>query len=101
MIVLLVGLAAIFGGGIGSFAGVIASRGLRGSLGGRSRCESCSRPLSWYELIPIVSYPALGGRCRTCHARVSLVVYAWEVGGALLALALAFPIALTLGVPPP
>jgi leader peptidase (prepilin peptidase)/N-methyltransferase len=100
MIVLLVALVAIFGGAIGSFAGVIASRGLRGSLGGRSHCDSCGRSLTWCELVPIVSYPALRGRCRTCHARVSLDVYAWEVGGALVALAFAFPIALTLGVPP-
>jgi leader peptidase (prepilin peptidase) / N-methyltransferase len=99
MIVILAVCVGFFGGALGSFAGVVASRGLRQSIGGRSRCDSCARCLIWYELIPIVSYPALRGRCRTCHARVSLGVYAWEVGGTLLALALALPIALALGVP--
>lgn len=98
MIILLVALAAVFGGALGSFAGVIASRGLRGSLGGRSHCDSCGRSLSWYELIPIVSYPALRGRCRTCRAGVGIRVYAWEVGGALFALAVVLPIALAAGV---
>lgn len=84
---------------MGSFAGVVVSRGPRGSLAGRSHCDSCGRSLSWYELIPIISFPALRGRCRTCKARVSLGVYAWEVGGALFALALALPIALALGAP--
>jgi leader peptidase (prepilin peptidase)/N-methyltransferase len=38
----------------------------------RSRCGSCERPLAWYENIPVVSYLALRGRCRTCRARISL-----------------------------
>jgi leader peptidase (prepilin peptidase)/N-methyltransferase len=37
-----------------------------------SRCGSCDRPLDWYENIPIASYLALRGRCRTCQARISL-----------------------------
>jgi prepilin signal peptidase PulO-like enzyme (type II secretory pathway) len=99
MVVVLAVFVALFGGAIGSFAGVVASRGLRESLGGRSHCDSCGRSLSWYELIPIVSYPALRGRCRTCRARVGIGVYAWEIGGALLAFAVAVPIALALGLP--
>ncbi len=39
---------------------------------GRSHCESCQRELRWYELIPIVSFIIQGGRCRSCHARVSI-----------------------------
>jgi leader peptidase (prepilin peptidase) / N-methyltransferase len=38
-----------------------------------SRCTSCGRELSWYENIPVLSYAALGGRCRTCRAPISLV----------------------------
>jgi leader peptidase (prepilin peptidase)/N-methyltransferase len=38
-----------------------------------SRCTSCQRPLSWYENIPVVSWLALGGRCRTCGERVSVM----------------------------
>jgi prepilin signal peptidase PulO-like enzyme (type II secretory pathway) len=95
--IVLVGLfTGILGGALGSFAGVIAARGLRPSLGGRSHCDHCRRTLQWYELIPILSYPALRGRCRTCHSRVGVGVYAWEVGGAVLALAVATPMTLAL-----
>jgi leader peptidase (prepilin peptidase)/N-methyltransferase len=38
-----------------------------------SRCTSCGRELSWYENIPVLSYVALRGRCRTCRARISLM----------------------------
>jgi leader peptidase (prepilin peptidase)/N-methyltransferase len=54
------------------------------------------RTLEWYELVPLVSYPALRGHCRTCHARVRFGVYLWEVAGALLAVAVALPITLAL-----
>jgi len=101
MVVILAVFVALLGGAFGSFAGVVASRGLRESMRGRSHCDSCGRSLIWYELIPMVSYPALRGRCRTCRALVGLRVYAWEVGGALLALVIALPIALALGVPAP
>lgn len=38
-----------------------------------SRCTSCSRALSWYENIPVVSWLALRGRCRTCGQRISVI----------------------------
>jgi leader peptidase (prepilin peptidase)/N-methyltransferase len=38
-----------------------------------SHCTSCSRPLAWYENLPLVSWLALRGRCRTCGTRISLV----------------------------
>jgi prepilin signal peptidase PulO-like enzyme (type II secretory pathway) len=56
-------------------------------MSGRSHCEGCARTLAWYELVPLLSYPALRGRCRTCHTTVGFRVYAWELGGALIALA--------------
>ena len=99
MLVVIGVFAALVGSALGSFAGVVASRGFRGISGRPLHCDSCGRSLSWYELIPIVSYPALRGRCRTCHARFGKGVYAWEVGGALLALAMALPLALAIGVP--
>jgi leader peptidase (prepilin peptidase) / N-methyltransferase len=36
-----------------------------------SHCTSCNRSLSWYENIPLVSWMALGGRCRTCRTPIS------------------------------
>lgn len=38
----------------------------------RSHCMSCNHVLSWYELIPIISFLIQRGRCRHCHAKVSL-----------------------------
>lgn len=37
-----------------------------------SHCTACNRPLRWYENIPVVSWAALRGRCRTCHAPISV-----------------------------
>jgi leader peptidase (prepilin peptidase)/N-methyltransferase len=91
--------AALMGAALGSFVGVLASRGFRDSLSGRSRCDSCGRNLVWYELVPLVSYPALRGRCRTCRAGVGVSVFLWEVGGALVALSVAVPISLALNLP--
>lgn len=38
-----------------------------------SRCTTCDRALSWYENIPVVSWLALRGRCRTCGERISVM----------------------------
>lgn len=32
----------------------------------RSVCLHCGRQLSWYDMIPVVSWVMLRGRCRTC-----------------------------------
>ena len=79
-------LAVLAGASVGSYAGVVASRGWRGSLEGRSRCDSCARELRSWELVPLLSYPLLRGRCHTCGARVPFATYAWELGGAAVVL---------------
>ncbi len=57
---------------IGSFLNVVAYRyGTSKSLGGRSSCMSCCQQLKWYELIPVVSYVLLSGKCRTCKSKIS------------------------------
>lgn len=38
----------------------------------RSHCMSCGYQLKWYDLIPLVSWIALGGKCRKCKKRVSI-----------------------------
>jgi leader peptidase (prepilin peptidase) / N-methyltransferase len=35
-----------------------------------SHCTTCDRPLEWHENIPLVSWLALRGRCRTCQTRI-------------------------------
>ncbi len=32
----------------------------------RSRCRACGRTLKWWENVPVLSWLALRGRCRTC-----------------------------------
>src|SRR3989344_3688860 len=38
---------------------------------GRSRCPHCGHALVWYDLIPLVSWLGLGGRCRYCQTAIS------------------------------
>jgi prepilin signal peptidase PulO-like enzyme (type II secretory pathway) len=65
--------AFILGASLASFLEVVADRLPRGERPfGRSRCVSCKRTLEWFELVPIVSWFALKGRCRTCGARIPL-----------------------------
>jgi leader peptidase (prepilin peptidase) / N-methyltransferase len=37
-----------------------------------SHCTACDRPLAWFENVPVFGWLALGGRCRTCRARISV-----------------------------
>src|SRR5690606_13642125 len=36
-----------------------------------SRCTNCGRSLSWFDNIPVLSWLAVRGRCRTCRAPIS------------------------------
>jgi leader peptidase (prepilin peptidase) / N-methyltransferase len=82
-------LAAIaFGPGlaIGSFLNVVAVRLPleRSVVHPRSACMSCGNELAWYDNVPLVSYALLGGRCRSCGVRISLLYPAVELATALL-----------------
>jgi prepilin signal peptidase PulO-like enzyme (type II secretory pathway) len=70
----------ILGAVIASFAGVVAERLHTGEswMAGRSRCNSCGRPLSAPDLIPILSWLLSRGRCRTCKARIPWQYPAYE-----------------------
>ena len=68
----------VFGIVIGSFLNVVSLR-YDGDhfvldptvIGGRSHCPSCGRTLRWFELVPVASFFAQRGRCRTCGVRLS------------------------------
>ena len=64
-----------FGLAVGSFLNVCIYRlPRRESLNWpASHCASCDRPLAWYENIPLASWLALRGRCRTCRAPISAI----------------------------
>lgn len=49
-----------------------------------SHCTACSHTLNWYELIPVVSYIFLRGKCKVCQSRVSPIYPAMELLTGLL-----------------
>lgn len=65
--------AAVLGLVLGSFYSVCVSRGIAGTSIVRppSHCPHCGHRLAWWELLPLVSYLALRGRCFACRARIS------------------------------
>lgn len=38
-----------------------------------SRCPACRRTLRWIEMVPVLSFIWLGGRCRACRARIDVL----------------------------
>lgn len=90
-------LAAPF---VGSFLGVLIRRLPRGEpvVLARSRCERCGHALGPAELVPLVAYAVLRGRCRTCRGRIGAFHPAVELAAAAVALwaALAAPDPATL-----
>lgn len=63
----------VFGAVIGSFLNVLIYRLPRGQSIVRppSACPSCGGRIRPWDNIPVLSYIALGGRCRDCKARIS------------------------------
>lgn len=66
---------------VGSFLGVLVVRydALASALVGRSACPVCSAKLGAVDLVPILSWGALRGRCRHCHSPISLFYPAIEL----------------------
>jgi leader peptidase (prepilin peptidase)/N-methyltransferase len=50
------------------------------SLEDRSQCLHCGYQLKWYDLIPIMSWLSLKGKCRTCKHAIGWFELAMEVG---------------------
>lgn len=59
----------------GSFFLVVGSRLPKGEsiVKPSSHCEGCNHPLKWYDLIPVVSYISLRGKCRYCQKKLSIL----------------------------
>ncbi len=66
---------------IGSFLGVVIDRSpLKKSVfKGRSCCTYCEKKLGIFDLIPIVSFILLGGKCRYCHKKISIYYPIFEI----------------------
>jgi len=80
-------IALLFGCVFGSFLNVVITRIPRHEsvVYPASHCRSCGRALSWWENIPVASYIALGGRCRTCRAPIGIRHLLVELGSGLIA----------------
>lgn len=77
--------AALAGACIGSFVATLALRTPQGWSGmwlGRSRCPACKRPLDARDLVPLLSWLMLRGRCRYCGAPLGLWYPAIELAAA-------------------
>ncbi|WP_373893056.1 A24 family peptidase [Virgibacillus sp. CBA3643] len=75
MDVIFVVLFFLFGLIFGSFFNVVGLRVPRNQTfsNDRSFCPACKHILSWYELIPVVSYVIQQGKCRHCHGKISSI----------------------------
>ena len=81
----------------GSFLNVVAARlPLRKSIvRPSSACMSCGAGIAWYDNVPLLSYLALRGRCRSCRTRISAVYPAVELVTGLLVAACVLRFGLT------
>jgi leader peptidase (prepilin peptidase) / N-methyltransferase len=80
-------LGAVFG----SFGNVLVDRlPANQSLTGRSHCVGCKKTLRAWELIPIISWILLRGRCARCGDHIPVRFTFVEAASALLFLAAAY-----------
>jgi len=68
-------IVGIFGLILGSFLNVVIYRLPRKEslIFPASHCPVCSTPIKYSDNIPILSYIILGGRCRSCYAKISWI----------------------------
>ncbi|MGH7204161.1 MAG: prepilin peptidase [Candidatus Levyibacteriota bacterium] len=73
MLIVFYVLIFIFGTAIGSFLGVVVDRLVNNEsiLKGRSHCDHCRHNLHPLDLVPLVSFLLLKGKCRYCHIKLS------------------------------
>lgn len=87
----LIPILFIFGAIIGSFLNVVLYRFHTGkSLQGYSHCLSCARRLSPFELVPLLSYLAIRGRCFACRSYVPVRYFLVELLTAVLYVSVLF-----------
>ncbi len=87
---------------IGSFLNVLVDRmpSEESSLKGRSHCDSCKHVLSLIDLIPIISFVMLQGKCRYCGHAMGLYYPLVElITGLLFAFSAYFVLGGSTGAP--
>lgn len=78
----------ILGTVVFSFGGVCISRipQRKSVVGGRSECDSCVSVIKWYDLIPVLSYLILRGKCRNCGTKIPVYCFVVEILGGVIGL---------------
>jgi leader peptidase (prepilin peptidase)/N-methyltransferase len=73
---------------VGSFLGVLITRlPARAPVAlARSACPHCGTPLGALDLVPLISFVVLGGRCRHCRAPIGRFYPAVELAATAVAL---------------
>lgn len=76
----------LLGASIGSFLSLVAIRLPEkfNIINLPSRCDQCANNLRFYELIPLFSYLALKGKCKTCHHKIDPSLFFTELLTAFL-----------------
>lgn len=64
----------LYGIVIGSFLNVLIYRiPIKENIAtDRSHCMTCGAKIKWYDLVPLVSYMFLRGKCRNCGTKISM-----------------------------
>jgi leader peptidase (prepilin peptidase)/N-methyltransferase len=95
---MLIVVAFVFGAIVGSFLNVCIVRIPKGDsiVDPPSRCPACNTAIRFYDNIPLISYLVLGGRCRSCGARISPRYLFVELLMACLAVALYYQFGFSL-----
>ena len=91
-------LLFLLGASIASFAGLLAQRmqsmpegaSIRELVGGRSTCDGCGEPLTARELVPVLGWILVRGRCDRCGHGVSPAYPIMEFATGAAAVALLF-----------
>lgn len=70
----------ILGAILGSLVKALSDRSLNNkTFRGRSYCPHCKHQLAWYDLLPVVSYISLKGKCRYCKDKIGIEYLLVEV----------------------
>lgn len=79
-------LIFVAGTAIGSFVNVVIlrTRAKTSVADGRSKCMGCQLSLSPRDLVPVVSFLALRGKCRSCKVPISIQYPLVELSAGLL-----------------
>lgn len=79
-------LVFIIGACLGSFYLVLGMRLPVGEnvINSRSKCDVCKNDLKWWQLIPIVSFIILRGKCHYCKTKISFLNPLYELANGFL-----------------